>query len=288
WLAMGAVKKEKGAKEAKDVRYMFVFGDSYSRTGFNISSTKPNQENPFGNPTFPGATTSGGYNWLGWLLSDYNKKNTNTFVYNFACSGATVDRSIIPPSSDSSLTLTDQIGSFTRTLFKKPDYASWESNNTLAGIWIGINDVDVSYQRQNASEYIKESVDVLFEQLEVLYGAGIRSFFLLQVPPLEKTPKITAKNEKPTQKISEYNKRISEKLKGFNSARKDARTALVDTSTPFSTAISNPKKYNATNATCQNADGTTCLWYDDFHPGVAIHKLVAYDVSVALGKGNIW
>ncbi|CAG9955814.1 unnamed protein product [Clonostachys rosea f. rosea IK726] len=267
---------------------MFTFGDSYSTTGFNISSTKPDQENPFGNPTFPGVTSSGGYNWLGWLISDYNKKNTNTFVYNFAYPGATVDRSVIPPSSDNSLTLTDQIGRFTKHLAKKPDYAPWESSNTLAGIWIGINDVDITYQRQNASEYIKESVDVCFEQLEVLYDTGIRSFFVLQVPPLDKTPKIIAKSEKPTKKISEYNKRISEKLESFNSAHEDARTALIDTSAPFNKAIVNPKMYNATDATCQNTDGTSCLWCNDFHPGVAIHKLVAYDVNMALGKGNLW
>ncbi|KAK7223079.1 hypothetical protein V2G26_011082 [Clonostachys chloroleuca] len=288
WFAMGAVRKEKGAKVAKDARYMFIFGDSYSTTGFNISSTKPSQENPFGNPTPPGATSSGGYNWLGWLVSDYNKKNTNTLVYNFAYPSATVDRSVIPPSSDNALTLTDQIGTFTKNLAKMPDYAPWEPNNTLAGIWIGINDVDISYQRQNASEYIKESVDVCFEQLEVLYDTGIRSLFILQVPPLDKTPKILAKSEKPTKKISEYNKRISEKLKAFNSAHEDARTALIDTSAPFNSAINNPKKYNATDATCQNTDGKSCLWYNDFHPGVAIHKLVAYDVSVALGKENLW
>lgn len=119
---------------------------------------------------------------MGWLVSDYNKKNTNTLVYNFAYPSATVDRSVIPPSSDNALTLTDQIGTFTKNLAKMPDYAPWEPNNTLAGIWIGINDVDISYQRQNASEYIKESVDVCFEQLEVLYDTGIRSLFILQVP----------------------------------------------------------------------------------------------------------
>lgn len=76
---------------------------------------------------------------------------------------------------------------------------------------------------------------------------------------LDKTPKILAKSEKPTKKISEYNKRISEKLKAFNSAHEDARTALIDTSAPFNSAINNPKKYNATDATCQNTDGKSCV-----------------------------
>jgi len=47
-------------------RFFITFGDSYSQTGFNILSTKPSINNPFGNPAFPGYTiVNNGINWFG-------------------------------------------------------------------------------------------------------------------------------------------------------------------------------------------------------------------------------
>ena len=47
-------------------------GDSYSQTGFDITSTKPSFSKPLGNPTYPSWTTSGGPNWIGYLIENYN------------------------------------------------------------------------------------------------------------------------------------------------------------------------------------------------------------------------
>uniref|UniRef100_A0A8H7K358 CBM1 domain-containing protein n=1 Tax=Bionectria ochroleuca TaxID=29856 RepID=A0A8H7K358_BIOOC len=273
---------------AKDTRYMFTFGDSYTKTEFNINGAKPNANNIIGNPNFPGSTSSGGHNWLGWLITQFNKKNTVTYAYNFADGGAVVDSSIITPFRSDVRTFTDQIQSFKKHLASKPSWAPWNADNSLVGVWLGINDIGRSYTLNNATAVIRESVDMYFEHLEYLYSAGIRNFFLLSVPPTDKTPKLMGLKNKPTDNIRWYNNHLAEHLAKFKAAHKDIDAVLIDTHKPFNKAIDAPKDYGAPDAKCYKSDGKSCLWYNNYHPGIAIHKLVAADVGVALGANHLW
>lgn len=81
--------------------------------------------------------------------------------------------------------------------------------------------------------------------------------------------------------ITEYNDALASGLANFSSANSGVTAKLIDTSIPFQTAIDNPTAYGAPNATCYNSDGTSCLWYNDYHPGIAINKLVAEAVATA-------
>lgn len=56
---------------------------------------------------------------------------------------------------------------------------------------------------------------------------------------------------------------------------------IVDTAGPFNRALESPTAYGAPNATCYNSDGKSCLWFNDYHPGVAINELVAEAVADA-------
>jgi hypothetical protein len=42
-------------------------GDSYSSIGYDVHGDHPNTTNIFGNPPFPGTTTTGGPNWVSSL-----------------------------------------------------------------------------------------------------------------------------------------------------------------------------------------------------------------------------
>lgn len=83
--------------------------------------------------------------------------------------------------------------------------------------------------------------------------------------------------------ISTYNDFVSSKLDTFKSSNSDVSAWLVNTSVPFYEAINNPTAFGAPNATCYNADGVSCLWFNDYHPGVAIQGLVAKAVAEAVG-----
>ena len=61
------------------------------------------------------------------------------------------------------------------------------------------------------------------------------------------------------------------------------RTWVVDTAPAFQAAVKNPKAYEAKDALCYNADGVSCLWFNDYHPGQAIQKMVGAAVQSAVG-----
>lgn len=52
--------------------------------------------------------------------------------------------------------------------------------------------------------------------------------------------------------------------------------------------LSNPTKFGlSSDVTAMNADGTSAVWYDNYHTGQAIHKLVAQGFAGAL-KGSFF
>ncbi|KAK5662462.1 hypothetical protein OQA88_8373 [Cercophora sp. LCS_1] len=270
-------------------KYLITFGDSYSQTGFDISSTKPSPSNPLGNPPLPGWTASGGFNWVGFLASQYNASTLLT--YNFAYGGATTNASLVTPWRPDVLSLVDQVAQFSGSIASKPAYAPWNADNALFGVWIGVNDVGNSWWLEEYDGLVEKIMDTYFGQLGVLYAAGARKFVLLSVPPIHKTPAVLVNpveaQEAEAVSIAKYNQKIAERFAAFKTANPGAEGVVVDTTAPFNKAIENPTAYGAANATCYNGDGVSCLWFNDYHPGVAINRLVAEAVAEAY-KGSFF
>ncbi|KAI1841302.1 hypothetical protein JX265_005754 [Neoarthrinium moseri] len=266
-------------------RYFISFGDSYSQTGFNISGTHPSAANPLGNPDLPGWTASGGLDWVGFMVTEYN--TSLLLSYNLAYGGATTDADLVTPYAPTVLSFEDQVNEFTASLASKPDWAPWTAETTLIGVWIGVNDVGNSFYLSNATEVIDAVVTRYFELLQPLYDAGAREFVLLSVPPTDKSPLMLENNDTSETQlrgaIKLYNDLLGRHLDNFKSRNSGVEARIVDTSVPFNQAIDNPTKYGAPNSTCYNADGTSCLWFNDYHPGVAIQNLVAKAVAQAVG-----
>lgn len=288
---------------AADTGYFITFGDSYSQTGFEINGTHPSAANPLGNPALPGYTASGGLDWVGFEVTEYNA--SLLLSYNLAYGGATVDASLVAPYADTVLSFVDQIGEFSQSLASKPDWAPWTSDNALVGVWIGVNDIGNSFWLSNVTDVLDAVTTRYFELLQVTYDAGVRNFVLLTAPrkwtlktsaanqPIDlatatdQTP-VMLENDASSEAslvsaISTYNDFVSSKLDTFKSSNSDVSAWLVNTSVPFYEAINNPTAYGAPNATCYNADGVSCLWFNDYHPGVAIQGLVAKAVAEAVG-----
>lgn len=68
--------------------------------------------------------------------------------------------------------------------------------------------------------------------------------------------------------IKQYNSLLSARLSDFVASHSGVRGVVVDTQAPFDTALNNPTKYGSKDATCYNSDGKTCLWFNDYHPGL--------------------
>ncbi|KAK3370785.1 hypothetical protein B0T24DRAFT_650062 [Lasiosphaeria ovina] len=251
-------------------KYFFVFGDSYTSSGFNINGAKPSASNPMGNPPLPGNTQSGGLTWAGFLASQLNTSLTLTF--NFAVAGATVDNSIVQAYMSSVPSIADQVKTWTSNLQSKPSYAPWTAENALFGVFIGVNDVGNSFTQSGEVARLNKDLDRYFSLLGTLYAGGARNFALLSIPP-DVADLVTA--------ITQWNGALPTRVAAFKTANPEANFTIVDTSPPWETALANPKAYGAPDATCTNSNGKSCLWFNSYHPGVAIQKLVAQAVAAA-------
>ncbi|KAM0218116.1 hypothetical protein ACHAPQ_004431 [Fusarium lateritium] len=278
----GVVARSVAPRAASSLTYL-TSGDSYSQTGFDVNGQQPSASNPIGNPPFPGWTAAGGANWVGDMVTEQN--NSLVLSYNFAYGGATVDANIVKPYQDTVLTMVDQVNQFSNSIGKKPTTVPWTAKNTVVGVWMGVNDVGNSFYLSNAAEVAEKAVARYFELLQILYNAGLRKFVLLSVPPTELTPLMISQgaesNAMLVKSITNYNSQIATRLKAFKK-NSGVKAIVVDTSVAFKKAIKSPQNYGAPDAVCYNADGKSCLWFNDYHPGIAINKLVAEDVASAL------
>lgn len=87
--------------------------------------------------------------------------------------------------------------------------------------------------------------------------------------------------------IAKYNDLIATRLEEFAAANEGVNGKVIDTAKPFNTALDDPTAYGAPDADCYDDDGTSCLWFNDYHPGIAINKLVAQAVADAW-KGSFF
>lgn len=114
------------------------------------------------------------------MVTEFN--TSLTLSYNFAYGGATVDADIVAPYAEDVLSFIDQVQEFSDSIASKPDYAPWTADNTVVGAWFGVNDVAGSYWSDTASDTYAAIAAKYFEQLQILYDAGVRQFVLLGVP----------------------------------------------------------------------------------------------------------
>lgn len=104
-------------------------------------------------------------------------------------------------------------------------------------------------------------------QTQALYESGARRFVFLTVPPIHLSPAVQVQGDSTVKAeavaVKQYNDALRSRVAAFATANADAKTYLVDTTTPFLEAIQNPQRYGSANATCFDASGTECLWWND-------------------------
>ncbi|KAF4978453.1 hypothetical protein FZEAL_5178 [Fusarium zealandicum] len=276
---------------ASSIKYLITFGDSYSQTGFDVNGEKPSASNPLGNPPFPGWTAAGGANWVGSMVKEQN--NSVVLSYNFAYGGATVDANIVTPYTDTVLSMVDQVNQYKGSIAKRPAYAPWTASNALAGVWIGVNDVGNTYWNSDAAAVTERAVTRYFELLKVLGFDPSATGRLTHLQATNLSPLLLEQGAQAdallAKDIKLYNSLLTSKLKAFKKANSGVKALLVDTSIAFNKAINKPTAYGSPDATCYNEDGVSCLWFNNYHPGVAINRLVAEEVAKNLeANGYKW
>lgn len=86
------------------------------------------------------------------------------------------------PYEPTVLSFIDQVTEFSDSIASHPSTTPWTSDNTLFGVWMGVNDVGNTYYESNVTDILDAVMVKYFEQLQILYDAGGRNFVLLSVP----------------------------------------------------------------------------------------------------------
>ncbi|KAF2020915.1 carbohydrate esterase family 16 protein [Aaosphaeria arxii CBS 175.79] len=286
----------------KNVKNLFVFGDSYTQTGFDVNGTQPSPGNPLGNPPYPGWTSANGPNWVGFLTQQYNASTLLT--YNVAYGGATVDSALVTPYAPTVLSLKDQVEKLYLPKYgANPSSVPWEASDSLFAFWIGINDVGNSWWLNNATLY-----DLIFLEydslVEKIYDTGARNFLFLTVPPVNLAP-LTLENgpdavEGEGKVILDWNERVKKLAGGLALKHAGVKTFVHDTHKVYSDIIEDVNAFEQTeglkNVTgyCkayQNGAPTwytkdpSCdyavneyFWLNNLHPTFPVHNATAFSV----------
>jgi len=121
------------------------------------------------------STTANGPVWINYLTSKYN--STPVLTYNFGHGGASIPDNYTYQIDD----------------LYQPKYSTnkfWIGSNSLHLSWIGINDCsDCWFQGVNLTA-ISYRLSLYSHLLEELYQTGARNLFVVNVPPLQRTPYI--------------------------------------------------------------------------------------------------
>ncbi|KAI1122003.1 hypothetical protein F5Y10DRAFT_84200 [Nemania abortiva] len=295
----------------KNIKNAFIFGDSYTQTGFDYTLAQPSAANPFGNPTYPGYTSSNGPNWVGYLTYKYNASSLLT--YNLAYGGATVDASLVTPYQPTVKSLKDQVVSeFIPGYTGSSAKAKWTGDSSIFAVWIGINDIGNSYYNgANATDALNTKIFAVISSLvDQIYTAGGRNFVFINVPPLDRTPLIIPQGASAVSlskaDVAAWNQKVvdyANTLKG----KGDTNVWVYDSNKSFGEVIDNPASHPETaglknttgycvayqNGTpAQNTLNPSCgvpvnqyFWLNNLHPTSAIHEVVAKGVADLLTAG---
>ncbi|KAF9893634.1 hypothetical protein FE257_010946 [Aspergillus nanangensis] len=275
------------ARAVSNTTYFFSFGNSYTQTGFSATGEQPSASNPMGNPALGTGTTTGGTNWVGFLTT---KENASLVLdYNLAVGGATIDNTLMEGYPDD---LVSQVGVFQDNYASKPESAPWTSTNAVFGIWIGVNDVGNAFWQTEADTFIPQLISRLGSLVQDLYTAGARKFLLLNVPPTSRSPFFLDQGDATVQQhatyLAAYNEQLTSMVKNFQSNHADVTTVVYDSWSFMTKVLDDPTTYGFQDATCINEDGTSCVWWNNYHPSEKYHELQADDMKSVLAPLGAW
>ncbi|KAH9998187.1 carbohydrate esterase family 16 protein [Xylariaceae sp. FL0662B] len=301
-----------------DIKHAFIFGDSYTQTGFDYTLSPPSPVNPLGNPEYPGWTSSNGPNWVDFLTTKYNASLLQT--YNFAYGGATVDSDLVTPYMPTVVSVKQQvleqfIPGYTGDAPTAPSAPAWSSADSVFAFWIGINDVGNTYGSGEASwnPLYAKIFDVYSGLVNELYLNGARNFVFINVPPVDRSPLTVGQGASSTEgekvAIASWNQRIQDMATVLKSNDTEVNVWVYDSNKSFGEVLDDSGIYeqtaglkNTTDYCAAYQNGTpedntliaSCgvavneyFWLNNLHPTYPIHDVVAQQVGDALVAGPL-
>ncbi|KAE8353989.1 GDSL lipase/esterase [Aspergillus coremiiformis] len=285
--AIASVAAQSSPK-AESTTYFFTFGNSYTQTGFSTTGEQPSPANPMGNPALGVGTTTGGKNWVGYMTTAENA--SLVLSYNLAVGGASIDNTLVKGATD--VDLASQVKIFDETYSKKPASAPWTAENAVFGFWIGINDIGNGFYKTDVATFPPKLIARLASLVEKIYSAGGRKFLFLNVPPTSRSPFFLEQGNATVQQhaayVTAYNKNLKSMVDGFKANHTGVTVAYYDSWSFMTKILDSPTKYGFPDATCINEDGTSCIWWNNYHPSAKYQQLQAEDMKHVLQPLGAW
>ncbi|KDQ09579.1 carbohydrate esterase family 16 protein [Botryobasidium botryosum FD-172 SS1] len=248
------------------LRYLFVFGDSYSDVGYNSDlCTPPSDENPLG-VVFPGQTYAedDAPNWVGYLATEFNK--SRFLVYDYAVGGAVTRHLRFEQVEREFLK-----GAGSRDSDSKAARPKWNAGNSLFVSWIGINDLGRGWSSAAA-------LDLLFEAQEMLFEAGARNFLFIDIPPINRSPAASLARAASVDPLyKSHNTQLSSRIARFVKSHPEISAFQFYAYDMFNQMLDNPEMYGFNPKDVRKAGGS--VWVDHLHPTSAVHKVIAENVA---------
>lgn len=157
-------------------------GDSYSKTSYSWqSSYQPRPENTLGNPTIGTGTSSGGYNWVDYLVTTYN--NSLLYTYDMAIGGSVVNKSIVDPHYSRASDFGGEMSGWDKYAATRSIATDWTSDNALFAVWFGVNDVNQGFNNSDLDTQYERAMNELFNvHLVHLIANNATNFAILNLP----------------------------------------------------------------------------------------------------------
>ncbi|KAK0130432.1 hypothetical protein ONS96_000951 [Cadophora gregata f. sp. sojae] len=251
-------------------KYIFSFGDSYTSTNFDINGAQPCRKNPLGNSDLGNETSAQGPVWIEFLTAKYNRSPVLT--YNFAVGGASIPDNY-----------TYQVENLYQPKYSKEKF--WQGSNTLFTSWIGINDVSDAWIK-NDSSVLLPRLNHYSDLLEKMWKTGARNFFIVNNPPLDRSPFILGGDAGSiahyAKMIKVFNENLPKHVAAFQDDHPDGQVVLYDVHSFFSKVLDNPHAYGFRDNISQDEDG--CMWSGSFHIRTGFDDVIAKDMASTIAK----
>ncbi|BGP51962.1 hypothetical protein JCM10450v2_007922 [Rhodotorula kratochvilovae] len=297
------------------VNTMFLFGDSYTQNGYNVSLGYNVSSQPLSSSSV----------WPDYLVrSPAAPAALRSSYYNFGKGGATIgaDRELVGYPN---VSLADQVDTFER-YFVGADVSEggvaeerpvWDGNSTLFSVWFGINDIEITWKRgEEFPSRLESTFGELQDGVDRLYALGARHFLIPLLPPYHRAPLMTrvyadlpGVNDTFYDDFVAWNDRMRRFVSELAAQKEDASVTLWDTWGEFERILDSPAEYGFVNTTnwCDSyssflwaldppadlSDVDSCgapmsgyVWFDRSHPTTAVHKLIASGVEQALSPSS--
>ncbi|PIL34580.1 hypothetical protein GSI_03359 [Ganoderma sinense ZZ0214-1] len=284
-------------------KYLYAFGDSYTFVGgtygypefsfigsaFNLTFTP---EELLNDEIEANVTGSDSGTWTEYLTGCFEGKPSDCAphqLWNFAFSGADVDKALLPLHHNFSVDLVDQVQEW--ALYGS-DVVPHPPEETLTAFWIGINDTgDTLYNTTlDFKAFWELEMQSLFGAVQNAYDHYLRGTYLfITLPPLERSPDHIGTSIAPLykQNIIDYNTALINHTERFAAAHRDVNVLTFDAHAWFNKILDTAEDYGFTNITgfCECTD-PTFFWFNTGHPTAHVHRLLAGAIETELKRAS--